>query len=257
MHTRVHVPRVIEAAVVRGRSRAAPWLQRAAEVVRPVVPMVDPTLDHYAEDHSSRQDALLAAVVADTRQLSDEFYMMVGRTGGELLAMLVHAVRPRTVLEIGTFTGYSTLAMAEAMPPDGRIISCEVDERNARIARRHIAASPYADRVEVRIGPALETVRSLPGPFDFVFIDADKTGYLDYYREALPKLSPGGLIVADNTLHLGFVADDAETAASISALQRFNDAVDVDPRVRQVMLTIGDGMTVIRRVDPEKAAANS
>jgi caffeoyl-CoA O-methyltransferase len=243
MHTRVHVPRVIEAAVVRGRSRAAPWLQRAAEVVRPVVPMVDPTLDHYAEDHSSRQDALLAAVVAETRQLSDEFYMMVGQTGGELLAMLVHAVRPRTVLEIGTFTGYSTLAMAEAMPPDGRIISCEVDERNARIARRHIAASPYADRVEVRIGPALETVRSLPGPFDFVFIDADKTGYLDYYREALPKLS--------------FVADDAETAASISALQRFNDAVDVDPRVRQVMLTIGDGMTVIRRVDPEKAAANS
>jgi caffeoyl-CoA O-methyltransferase len=152
------------------------------------------------------------------------------------------------VLEFGTYSGYSALSMARALPPDGRIVSLEVSPEHAEFARRHIAASPYADRIEVLLGPALEAVERLDGPFDLVFIDADKENYARYYEAALGKLSPRGLIVVDNTLWSGAVLDpEADGRESTRALAEFNDMVVRDERVVCVMLTVRDGVTLIRR----------
>ncbi len=208
--------------------------------------IVRPLVEHYAEEHTTPHGPCLAALAAETRQVSDTPYMMVGPLEGQLLATLVYALRPRLVLEVGTFTGYSALAMAEALPPNGRIVTCEVDPGHAAVAERHVAASPYADRIEIRLGPALATIDTLPGPFDLVFIDADKTGYPDYYRAVLPKLSPHGLLVVDNTLHRGHVVGDQPGDAEVAVLRRFNEMVREDPRVRQVVLTVRDGLTLIR-----------
>jgi predicted O-methyltransferase YrrM len=159
----------------------------------------------------------------------------------------VHATRARLVLEIGTFSGYSSLAMASALAPEGRIVTCEIDEQAAAMARRHFAASPLGERIELRVGPAGETVKALAGPFDLVFIDADKTGYLGYYEAVLPKLAPHGLIVVDNTLWGGRVLDPSEDADSTVAIREFNDHLLADARTDCVLLPVGDGMTVIWR----------
>jgi caffeoyl-CoA O-methyltransferase len=137
--------------------------------------------------------------------------------------------------------------MAEALPADGRIVTCEIDERHAEIARRHIAASPYADRIDVRLGPALETIAGLDGPFDLVFIDADKGGYIDYLEAVLPLLADHGLIVADNVLWSGRVIDAADESADTRAIRAFNEHVARDPRLEHVMLTVRDGVTLIRK----------
>src|SRR5580700_2274982 len=137
--------------------------------------IVDPDLEKYAEAHTTPPPAHLVAVDTETRQKLDFPQMMVGTLEGRFLEMLVFAARPHQVLEIGTFSGYSSMAMAAGLPPGGRIITCELNPVHAEAARRHIAASPYADRIEVVEGPAIDTVTALPGPFDFVFIDADKT----------------------------------------------------------------------------------
>jgi caffeoyl-CoA O-methyltransferase len=162
--------------------------------------------------------------------------------------MLVFATGARRVLEFGTYSGYSALSMARALPADGRIFTLEVDPEHAAFAQRHIDASPYADRIEVLLGPALESVEKLDGPFDLVFIDADKENYARYYEAALPKLSPRGLMAVDNTLWSGAVLDPgAEDAGdSTRALAAFNDMVVRDERVVCVMLTIRDGVTLIR-----------
>jgi caffeoyl-CoA O-methyltransferase len=183
-----------------------------------------------------------------TDALTARSEMMVGRIEGHLLSMLVFALRPRTVLEIGTFTGYSALVMAEQLPPGGHLITCEVDDKHADIAQRHIAASPWSDRIELVRGPALETIARLPGPFDLIFIDADKTGYCNYFTALLPKLSSRGLMLADNVLQFGAVANDRDTGEDIVAMRRFNDLVHADERVEQIVLTVRDGLTVIRRV---------
>jgi caffeoyl-CoA O-methyltransferase len=157
-------------------------------------------------------------------------------------------LRPQLVLEIGTFTGYSALSMAESLPPGGRIITCDISEEHVAIARRHIEASPYADRIEIKVGPALDTVRGLDGPFDLAFIDADKTGYLDYYEAIVPKLAERGVIAVDNVLWSGrVVGDAARDDEDTAALQRFNDHVVADERVVCVMLPLRDGVTLIRR----------
>jgi caffeoyl-CoA O-methyltransferase len=171
---------------------------------------------------------------------------MSGATQGHLLATLVHLGRPRHILEIGTFTGYSALAMAAALPVGGRITTCEIDPRNAEIAARHFADSPYAGQLDLRLGPALSTIDSLPGPFDFVFIDADKTGYRDYFEAVLAKLTDHAVIAVDNTLHGGLVAYHEDEQQMVEALLDFNRAIRDDPRVDQVMLTIRDGLTLIR-----------
>lgn len=215
----------------------------------PMDPLVDPRLEAYALDHSSAEAPHLVALAAETFEETAVPQMMVGPLEGGLLALLVALVKPRLVLEIGTFTGYSALSMAAELPAEGRIITCELDERHAEIARRHIAAGPHASRIEVRIGPASETIAGLEGPFDFVFIDADKAGYIDYYEAVLPKLAPGGVIAVDNVCWSGKVIhpDDHPDTAAILA---FNDHVRDDDRVEKVMLTVRDGVTLIRHRRP-------
>ena len=209
--------------------------------------LVDPAVEAYAEAHTTAPPPHLEAVAAETRETLASPNMMVGRLEGRFLETLVFATGATSVLEIGTFSGYSSLAMAAGLPLGGRIVTCEIDPVHAEVAQRHIAASPYADRVEVLVGPALETVATLPGPFDLVFIDADKGSYLDYFEAVLPKLSPRGLIVADNTLWSGRILDDADTSVDTVALRAFNDRVATDGRVVAVQTTVRDWVTLIRR----------
>jgi caffeoyl-CoA O-methyltransferase len=210
-------------------------------------PIADPELEAYAIAHGSREPEHLAAVARTTREFSSVHRMMVGALEGGLLAMLVAITGARRVLEVGTFTGYSALAMAEALPPDGRIITCEIDPDHAAQARANFEASQHGSRIELRVGPALDTINSLEGPFDLVFIDADKPGYAAYYEAVLPRLAPNGAIAVDNTLWSGRVLDAASDDPDTVAIRAFNDKVAGDPRVRSVMLTVRDGLTLIRR----------
>jgi predicted O-methyltransferase YrrM len=204
-------------------------------------------VEEYVEDHTSAPPEYLRALESQTREQLASPQMLTGRVEGRFLEMLVRLGQPRLVLELGTFSGYSALSMAAALPAEGRIVTCEVSDEHADFAQRHIDASPYADRIEIRRGPALDTIAELDGPFDLVFIDADKEGYLGYYEAVLPKLSQSGLIVADNTLWSGRVADPEADGDTTRALRAFNDRVRDDERVVSVMLTVRDGVTLIRR----------
>ena len=211
--------------------------------------IVPEDIERYAVEHSTPVEERMDALAEETRSTLRAPAMLSGAVEGRLLEMLVWATGARQVLEFGTYSGYSALSMARALPDGGRIYTLEVDEEHAAFAQRHIDASPYADRIEVLLGPALESVERLDGPFDLVFIDADKENYGRYYEAALAKLSPRGLIVVDNTLWSGAVLDpDAEDASeSTRALAAFNDMVVQDDRVVCVMLTVRDGVTLIRR----------
>ena len=173
--------------------------------------------------------------------------MMVGLLEGRFLETLVWLSGARRILEVGTFTGYSALSMAGALPAGGSIVTCEVDPARAAVARRHFDASPFADRIDIRIGPALESIAALAGPFDFVFIDADKVNYRNYYEAVLPKLADGGLIAVDNVLWSGRVLDAEDRSEDTVAIRAFNDFVRHDTRVTSVMTTVRDGVTLIRR----------
>ena len=198
--------------------------------------------DEYAVDHTTPEEAYLRALREETFADLESPQMLSGPVVGRLLEFLVWSLRPGLILEIGTYSGYSALSMARALPPGGRIITCEADPERAAFARRHIERH---GRISVREGDALESIASLDGPFDMVFIDANKDGYVDYYEAVLPKLSERGLIVADNTLYSGEVLDAPEgTAAHIV---RFNEHVAADPRTTQVILSVRDGVTLIRR----------
>jgi predicted O-methyltransferase YrrM len=212
--------------------------------------IVDARIEEYAVAHSTPEPARFAALADETRSSTSAPGMMVGTLEGRFLSFVVSMLRPQTVLEIGTFTGYSALSMAEALPPGGRIVTCDISEEHLAIARRHIDASPFADRIEIRVGPALETMRSLSGPFDLVFIDADKPGYPDYYEAALPLLSERGIIAIDNVLWSGDVVDRGQTEdrdANTAILRAFNDHVVADERVECVMVPLRDGVTLVRR----------
>jgi caffeoyl-CoA O-methyltransferase len=201
----------------------------------------------YAKEHSTTTSPLLQEVTETTHRELESPQMLSGILDGGLLCAFVHARAAQLVLEIGTFSGYSSLAMASALPPGGRIVTCEIDEKNAAVARRHFDSSPLGERIELRIGHAMETIAELEGPFDLVFIDADKTGYLDYYEAVLPKLAEHGVIVVDNTLWGGRLLDPAENSDNTVALRRFNDHVVADERTECVLVPVGDGMTVIWR----------
>ena len=210
--------------------------------------VTNPEIEQYATEHTSVEPPLLVELAQATREFSQAHGMMVGRLEGRFLKMLVAAVGAQRVLEIGTFTGYSALSMAEALPPSGRLITCELSEDHAAMARRFIARSAYADMIEVRVGPALDTVRSLEGAFDFVFIDADKPSYLDYYEASLPLLSEHGLIAVDNVFQGGRLLDPRTENPNAVAMRRFNDHIAADQRVECVMVPIRDGVTLIRRI---------
>jgi len=214
-----------------------------------VTDIVEPALEAYASDHTTAPPEHLEALAAELLVTLEFPHMMVGRLEGRYLEMLTFALSATSVLEIGTFGGYSALAMAAGLAPGGRIVTCELSPTNAAFARRHIAASPFADRIEVVEGRAIDTIATLPGPFDLVFIDADKAGYRAYYEAVLPKLAPRGLIAADNTLWSGRILDPADTSADTVALREFNDFLATDPRVVVVQTTVRDGVTLVRRAD--------
>ena len=209
--------------------------------------IVDPEIERYAEAHSSAPEPLLAALAEETRATLRSPQMLTGALEGRLLEFLVYATAPRRVLEIGTYSGYSALSMAAALPRDGRIDTCEVDERHAEVARRYVEQAGESGRITVHLGPALETIEGLEGEFDLVFIDADKENYVNYYEAVLPRLSERGLIVADNTLWSGRVLDESDESGGTRAIRAFNDHVHGDPRVMCVVLTVRDGVTLIRR----------
>jgi len=211
--------------------------------------IVDPQVERYAEEHSSRVPELFERLAAETRDQTTAPQMMVGPLEGQFLAELVRLQRPQRILELGTFTGYSSLSMALALPEGGRIVTYDINPATTAIAKRYAEELGVADRIEYRLGPALETLPSLDGTFDLVFIDADKENYVNYYEAVLPKLARDGLIVADNVLWSGRVVDDEDDSESTRAIKQFNEHVRADPRVRIVMLTVRDGMTLIRKVD--------
>lgn len=210
-------------------------------------PLVDPAVEAYAEAHTTPPPAHLEALAEQTRSTLENPQMMVGALEGRFLQVLVMATGARRVLEIGTFSGYSALSMAAGLPPGGRVVTCEIDPAAAEVARRAVAASPHADRVEVRLGPAMDTLAGLDGPFDLVFLDADKSGYPGYYEAVLPKLAERGLLVVDNTLWSARVLDEADRSADTEAIRAFNDLVASDPRVVCVQLPVRDGVTLIAR----------
>src|SRR4051794_24209936 len=210
------------------------------------IEIADPRVEAYAVEHSSAEPPQFAEIAEQTRARTSAPGMMVGTLEGRLLKAVVAMLQPSTVLEIGTFTGYSALSMAEALPPGGRIVTCDISEEHVAIAREHIGASPYADLIEIRVGPAIETVASLEGPFDLVFIDADKPSYVDYYEAVLPKLSARGVILPDNVLWRGRVMDPTGDDDNTRAIRAFNDHVVADSRVEVVVLTVRDGLSLIR-----------
>ena len=208
--------------------------------------IVNEDVERYAEAHSSPDPELFRRLENETRATTDLPQMMVGPLEGPFLGWLVWLSQARRILEIGTFTGYSSLAMALNLPEGGRIVSLDVNEETTAVARRYAEEAGVADRIEYRVGSALEELKNLDGPFDFVFIDADKESYVDYYENVLPKLSERGFIVADNVLWSGHVLDE-NGDDSTQAIKAFNDHVAEDDRVEYLMLTVRDGMTLIRR----------
>jgi len=211
--------------------------------------IVDERVEEYAADHTTglrELDDLFERLAAETREKTTAPQMMVGRIEGGFLAALVSISGARRILELGTFTGYSSISMASALPDDGRIISCDVDPDATGIARRYMDESGYGDKIEIRLGPALETIETLEGPFDLVFIDADKPNYENYYEAVLPLLAANGLLIADNVLWSGRVVE-TDGDESTQAIKAFNEHVKNDPRVVSVMLTVRDGMTLVQK----------
>jgi caffeoyl-CoA O-methyltransferase len=210
--------------------------------------VVDQRVEEYAVALSSRHplDDLFERLAAETRERTTAPQMMVGPLEGRFLELLVRLTRARRVLELGTFTGWSSIAMAWGLDSDGVVFTCDVDAEAQEIARRYAEEAGVADRIDYRLGPGLETMRTLEGPFDLVFIDADKEGYVDYYEAALPLLADDGLIVADNVLWSGRVAED-DPDERTRTIVAFNEHVRNDDRVVAVMLTVRDGMTLIRK----------
>ena len=209
--------------------------------------IVPERIETYCLRHSSPRAALLNEIEKYTRRHRPDAQMLIGPFEGALLAMLVRLSGARRVLEIGMFTGYSALTMAEALPADGEILSCDVNPETSAIAQSFFDRSPHGRKITARLGPALETLAALPetATFDFVFLDADKENYVNYYEAVLPRLRPSGLIVADNVLWSGRVLTPKKKTDR--AVVRFNRHVRRDPRVECVMLPVRDGVSLIRK----------
>lgn len=208
--------------------------------------LVLPEIEDYAEQHSAAESDLCRALREETYDSMELPQMVVGPLEAAFLKVMVQVVGAKRILEIGMFTGYSALSMAEVMPDDGRITTCEINDTTAALARKYFARSPHGRKIEVRMGPALETLADLRGAFDLVFIDADKINYVSYYRRALELLAPRGVILIDNVLWNGDVVVLPPPDESTAAIQALNDLVASDPRVSAVLLTIRDGVLLIR-----------
>jgi caffeoyl-CoA O-methyltransferase len=210
------------------------------------VSIVDDAVDRYAEEHTTAGGDLFDRLAAETREKTTVPQMMVGRVEGKFLEFLVRSTSAQLVLELGTFTGYSSISMARGLTGTGKVISMDVNPDTTAIARRYAEEAGVADRIDYRLGQALDALPSLDGPFDLIFIDADKANYVNYYEALLPKLAANGLLIADNTLWSGRVVDeDADETTHV--IQQFNDRVRDDPRVEQVLLTVRDGMLIVKK----------
>jgi caffeoyl-CoA O-methyltransferase len=209
--------------------------------------LVPSDIEAYAEAHSMPESSVCRALREETHRTMEHAQMLVGPLEGAFLKMMTQLVGAKHVLEIGMFTGYSALCFAEALPADGTVITCEVDEESAALARRYMAQAPFGSKISIRMGSALDTMRTLTGPFDLIFIDADKINYLKYYRRALDLLAPNGVILIDNVLWSGEVLKQPPPDESTAAIQELNRTVSADPSVSAVLVTIRDGILVIRK----------
>lgn len=212
-------------------------------------PPLTPELYQYVLDHNPPLDPVQRDLVTTTHErFADVAGLQTAEEQAPLLSFLVTLTGARQVVEVGTFTGFSTLALARALPADGRVIACDISEEWTDLGRLAWAEAGVADRIDLRIAPAIETLRALPEEpwIDLAFLDADKGGYVGYWEELVPRLRPGGLLVVDNTLYHGDVADPS-AGGDAAAVRDFNDRVGADDRVDHVLLTVADGLTLARR----------
>ena len=207
--------------------------------------LIAPDLEDYARRSTHPEPELLQELAARTHAEMECPQMLTGRLEGRLLALLVQIHQPRLVVEVGMFTGYSALSMAEGLPEDGRILTCEINPKVARLAQETFDRSPHGHKIEIRMGPALATIQDLEETIDFSFIDADKVGYPDYYEALLQRTRPGGLILMDNMLMDGRVLDPKEPGPV--AIDRLNQLLARDDRVENVLLTVRDGVQLVRK----------
>ena len=208
-------------------------------------------LYRYMIGHRSAEDQVLTDLRRETlRVVSDKAGMMISEEQGILLRMLVAALAPKLVVEVGTFTGYSALCMAQALPKGGRLICCDVNDEWTSVGKPYWRRADVADRIDLRIAPALETINGLPAneEVDFAFLDADKCNYVQYFEAIVPKLRTNGLIAADNVLWHNWSMDAHNQDPETVGIREFNDHVLRDDRVETVMLHVGDGLTLIRKL---------
>ncbi len=205
-------------------------------------------LENYIEEHIDAEPPELRAIDRATNIRLLNGRMCSGHIQGRLLRMLTSIIAPKRVLELGTFSGYSALCMAEALPEGATLDTIEVDDEMEDFIRRNLSTSPHGHKITLHIGDALEIMRQWsPGTFDLIFIDADKRAYPEYYELAIPLLCPGGVILADNTLWGGHVTEESPRSPQTRGIQRFNDIVAEDPRVERAIIPIRDGITIIRK----------
>ena len=212
-----------------------------------MTPLISPDAEQHALDQTTPLTGQLATAAEWTRSNTANPIMMSGLAEVRLLEVLILTGAAKRVLEIGTFTGVGTIAMANALPDDGRVITLERDGDNAASARRHFEASGVGDRIELIVGDALQTLPTLAGPFDLVYIDAWKTDYPAYYQAVGPKLAPRGVIVADNLFRGGAVLDPSDADEGTRGMREFTRQVQADSRMHNVLLTIGDGVMLAWR----------
>jgi caffeoyl-CoA O-methyltransferase len=210
-------------------------------------PWLEPAIDAYASTHSIKPDPIQQALIEETARLGPRAQMQISPLQGAFMELLARAIGARHAVEVGTFTGYSALSVARALPADGHLLCCDVSEEWTSIARRYWQQAGVADRIELRIGPAVDTLRSLPRAeqFDIGFIDADKPSYPAYFEELVPRLRRGGVLMVDNTLWAGRVADPSDDDAGTAAMRAFNEMVAADDRMMTVLLPISDGLTLL------------
>ena len=212
------------------------------------IPMTDPLYD-YLVAHGHNADPILAELAKETAALGPISMMQIAPEQGTLMSVLVRAIGATSAIEIGTFTGYSALSVARALGPKGKLLCCDISDEWTAIARKYWQKAGVADRIELKLAPALDTLAALPAnhTFDFAFIDADKVSYRGYYEALLPRMRANGLIVFDNVLWMGQVLDRAAPSDDTKALQALNDFIATDTRVQAVMISVSDGLTIARK----------
>ena len=206
-------------------------------------------LAEYVTAHAGGRDEVLLEVERETAALGAKAAMQTSPEQAALLELLARSIGARRAIEVGTFTGYGAIRIARGLGSEGRLICCELDPHWAEVARRNLETAGVGERVEIRLGPAIETLRSLPTEptFDLAYLDADKAGYPDYYDELVPRLNAGGLLAIDNVLLSGRVLDPPDGDEGAAAVAALNDRIPGDERVDSVMLAMADGLTLVRR----------